>query len=235
MRKTIRLFKMGMRQITRDGMLFALLPAPFLLGLFVRFGVPFVDSLLQRELSFSIQPWYSLADAMLLAMTPLLLGMSSAFVLLDEKDEGTGLYYQITPVEGYAYLGARIGIPMIWSFLCSIFVTMVFGISDAPFARVAAAALISSLLGLSVSMMVVSFAGNKVEGLAISKLSGIILIGLAAVWFVPAPYRYLASFLPSYWLGDLVQNGVGLLPVLGGLLTGILWIGVFTRVFLRKI
>jgi len=235
MRQTIRLFKMGMRQITRDGMLFALLPAPFLLGLFVRFGVPFVDFLLQRELSFSIQPWYSLADAMLLAMTPLLLGMSSAFVLLDEKDEGTGLYYQITPVGGYAYLGARIGIPMIWSFLCSIFVTMVFGISGAPFARVAAAALISSLLGLSVSMMVVSFAGNKVEGLAISKLSGIILIGLAAVWFVPAPYRYLASFLPSYWLGDLVQNGASLLSLLGGLLTGILWIGVFTGVFLRKI
>lgn len=235
MKQTMRLFKMGLRQTTQDGMIFAMLPAPFLLGFVIKFVLPYVNQLLEKNLSFSIVPWYSLADAMLVSLTPMFLGMVSAFILLEERDEGTGLYYQITPVEGYSYLVARIGFPMIWGFLSSLAAVLLLGISHTPFLDILIAAVISTILGTAIAMMVVSFADNKVEGLAISKLSGLIFIGLVAVWFAPAPYAYIGGIFPTYWLGDIMKNGAGILAVSAGLVTGFLWVALFTRRFLRRI
>lgn len=235
MKQTFKLFKNGLLQAMRDGMLFALLPAPFLFGLFIRIVIPVADDLLKIYLSFSLYPWYPLADAMLIALTPMFLGMVSAFIILEERDEGTGLYYQITPVQGYSYLLARIGLPMIWAILCSVIAVLLFGISHIPFSVILAASIISTLMGISIAMMTVSFAGNKVEGLAISKLSGMSLLGLICVWFAPAPYKYLGAVLPSYWIGELVLKGFRGIEFAAGLLISLLWIYLFTNRFLRRI
>ena len=56
-------------------------------------------------------------------------------------------------------------------------------------------------------MMVVSIAGNRVEGLALSKLMGISFIGLILIWFLPAPYHFLMAFLPSFWIGKILLDG----------------------------
>ncbi|MDF2673018.1 MAG: hypothetical protein K0R09_1283 [Clostridiales bacterium] len=235
MKQTFKLFKIGLQQTMRDGMLFALLPAPFLLGLFIKIVIPIADHLLQANLSFSLQPWYPLADAILIGLTPMFLGMVSAFIILDERDEGTGLYYQITPVEGYSYLLARIGLPMVWAFLCSVSATLLFGISHTPLLQIIFPSIISTFMGIVISMMTVSFAGNKVEGLAISKLSGISFLGLFAVWFAPTPYKYLGAILPSFWIGELVLNGSRIIVIIAGLVTCLFWVYLFTRRFLQKI
>jgi len=41
----------------------------------------------------------------------MLIAMVSAFLLLEERDEGIIAFYQITPAEGYAYLTA---LPSFW-------------------------------------------------------------------------------------------------------------------------
>lgn len=235
MKQSFKLFKIGVLQTFRDGMLFALLPAPFLFGLFIKIGMPIGDDLLQTYFSFSLKPWYPLADAMLIALTPMFLGMASAFIILEERDEGTGLYYEITPVQGYSYLLARIGLPMIWAFLCSVTTTLIFGISNISFSHIISASIISTFTGISITMMTVSFAGNRVEGLVISKLSGLSFLGLLAVWFAPVPYKYLGAILPSFWVGELILNGSRGIVLMAGLLTCLFWIYLFTNRFLRKI
>lgn len=235
MKQTFKLFKIGLLQTFRDGMLFALLPAPFLFGLFIKVALPIGDGLLQENLSFSLYPWYALADAMLIALTPVFLGMVSAFIILEERDEGTGLYYEITPVQGYSYLLARIGLPMIWAFLCSVTTALIFGISHTSLLQIISASIISTLVGISITMMTVSFAGNRVEGLAISKLSGLSFLGLLAAWFVPVPYKHLGAILPSFWVGELILNGFRGIEFLIGFLTCLFWIYLFTRRFLQRI
>lgn len=235
MKHTMKLFQIGLRQISRDGMLIVLLPAPFLIGAFLKLAAPLANQILTAKCSFSIAPWYGLADGMLICLTPMFVAMISAFLLLDERDQGVSAFYQVTPAEGFAYLAARIGLPMIGAFIATWIVATAFTLSSFPFEVILGGALISSFTGVALAMMVVSIAGNRVEGLALSKLMGISFIGLLFAWLVPAPYRWIASFLPSFWIGQLLTGGADLLSFLLGLASCFFWIVLFTRRFLRKI
>lgn len=235
MKQMGKLFRIGMKQISRDGMLLALIPAPFLVGIFFKFAIPFMDHLLTKELAFSIAPWYGLADGMLLSLTPLFVAMISAFLLLEERDEGISAFYQITPSGGFAYLGARIGMPMLWAFVASLIVAGAFNLSSLSWPVIVAGALIGSLTGIFLALMVVALAGNRVEGLAVSKLMGISFLGLILIWFIPAPYHYLMAFLPSFWVGKLLMDGGNILTLAGGMGVCFFWIAVFSRMFLKKV
>lgn len=235
MKHTVRLFGIGLRQIAKDGMLAVMLPAPFLVGLFFKFVVPFINTILIREFSFSLTPWYGLVDGLLICLTPMFAAMISAFLLLEERDEGVQEFYQITPAEGYSYLFARIGLPMIGAFIITIIVAALFNLSTLSAAVILSSSLVSSLTGVFLAMMVVSIAGNRVEGLAVAKLMGISFAGLLLIWFVPAPYYYVMAFLPSFWIGKLLIGGTDVISLLLGLLTCLLWIILFTRRFLKKV
>lgn len=235
MRYTIQLFKIGLKQILKDGMLLVLIPAPFLVGLFFKLGIPYINQWLIQQFSFSIIPWYGLIDGMLICLTPMFVAMISAFLLLEERDEGVNAFYQITPAEGYSYLYARIGFPMLWAFLVTIVISAVFNISDLSVGVIFLSAIISNLTGIFLAMMVVSLANNRVEGLAFSKLMGISFLGLILIWFIPRSYFFLMAFLPSFWIGKLLMEGADFLSFIGGVLTCSVWIAIFTRRFIKKV
>nr|WP_308626000.1 hypothetical protein [uncultured Eisenbergiella sp.] len=235
MKHTRKLFEIGLKQIAQDGMLLILIAAPFLVGMFFRFVIPFINTILINEFSFPITPWYGLADGMLICMTPMFVAMISAFLLLEEREEGVNAFYQITPAEGYSYLLARIGLPMTGAFVITLFVSAVFTISSLSFGVILSGSFISSLTGIFLAMMVVSIAGNRVEGLALSKLMGISFTGLILVWFIPAPYHFLLAFLPSFWIGKILADGVNPFSFIVGLLTCFLWIAFFTKKFLNRV
>lgn len=67
MRHTLKLFQIGLRQISKDGMLIVLIPAPFFIGIFLKLTVPFANQILTDKYAFSIMTWYGLADGMLIA------------------------------------------------------------------------------------------------------------------------------------------------------------------------
>lgn len=233
MNRTIKLFQIGLKQITKDGMLLVLLPSPFLVGFIVKFTVPFANDVLVDKLSFSLLPWYGLADGMLICLTPMFVAMISAFLILEERDEGISAFYQITPAAGYSYLAARIGIPIMWAFIETIIVAGCLNISGAS--GIWAGSFISALTGIALSMMVVSIAGNRVEGLVLSKLMGVSFLGLILVWFIPTPYSYLFAFLPSFWIGKIILDGVTIFSVMLGVLSCLIWIAFFVKRFLTRI
>ncbi|ERI99070.1 MULTISPECIES: hypothetical protein [Eubacteriales] len=235
MRNTGKLFAAGLRQIARDGMLLVLVPAPLFAGLFFRFAIPLIDRALTERFSFSIAAWYGLADGMLICLAPMFVAIISAFLILEERDEGLGAFYQITPSAGYPYLLARIGISMGWALGVTLLVALACKLSPLSFQTVLQSAIVSSLTGIFLAMMVVSLAGNRVEGLAVSKLTGISFAGLILLWFVPAPHHYWLAFLPSFWIGKLVMEGADPLSFALGILTCLLWIALFTRRFLRRV
>lgn len=233
--QTLKLFRIGFRQTLNDGMMIILLPAPLLIGLLVKCGIPFINILTIQYFDFSLAQWYGVIDGVMFALIPLMISMISAFLLLDERDEGTGAYYQITPVQGYAYLLARIGLPMMWALLCNIVIGLLFHISNLDFIAIFFAGLIGTGAGIACSMMVIALAENRVEGLAISKLMGVSLLGVLAVWFVPSPYQYLAAILPSFWIGVIIQQGMNVVAGIAGTVVCSVWVFLFTKKFLKRI
>ncbi len=235
MKQTLCLFQIGFRQISKDGMLLVLLPAPFFVGLIFKFGVPLVNDVLQDRFALSLLPWYGLVDGILLCLTPMFVAMVTAFLILEERDEGITSFYHITPAGGYSYLIARIGIPMIFTFIITVIAVEVFHISTISNLDIWAGSLISATTGIALATAIVSMAGNRVEGLAVSKITGISLLGLISIWVIPTPYMYFAAFLPSFWVGKLMIEGVNTVSFCLGILTCLVWIVVFSKKFLRRI
>ncbi len=235
MSQTWKLFQIGLRQIIKDGMLLALLPAPIIIGLFFKFAIPFANNVIQEKLHFSLMPWYGLLDGMLICLTPMMTAMIFAFLLLEERDEGVSTFYRITPTGRYIYLTARIGIPMIWALIMTILSTAIFNISELLPVCILLSSVLSTLMGLALSMMVVSIAQNRVEGLAVSKLMGVSFLGLPAIWLIPVPYQFAAAFLPSYWIGKIIIKDTNIFDFTIGICVCALWIIFFSKRFIRQV
>ena len=237
---TYKIFRVGLQQILRDGILLLLIPAPFLMGVVLRYLLPFADSLLQQRMDVSIVSWFPLSDAMLITMTPIMTAMICAFVILDERDEKVGIYYHITPAGGYSYLIARIMLPMIWAFGSSVLVMGLFSLVIQDGLRILLVSLVGTLQGVAMSMLLVSVAGNKVEGLALAKLTNIVAMGFLVPFFVASPAKYAFGIFPSFWIGEMVKGahpGVAVLLFYGlmGALVSLVWMGILSRIFLRRI
>lgn len=235
MRATLKVFLIGFRVMLRDPIMLVLIPAPFLVGVTFHFFLPIVNQFLVQQFSIAIDNYYALSDGIMLLLAPTLLATSSAFLLLEECDEGISSYYQITPSGRLRYLLARIGIPALWGFICSILLGIVFTLSSLTFFSIFAISIIASLFSCAVAMMIVAFAANRVEGLAISKLTGITMIGLLIPWFIFDSWRWFLGFLPTFWLGQLTREDSFGVSFLAGVFTSFLWIALFTRKFLTKL
>lgn len=235
MRATLKVFLIGFRVMLRDPIMLVLIPAPFLVGVTFHFFLPIVNQFLVQQFSIAINNYYALTDGLMLLLAPTLLTISSAFLLLEECDEGISGYYQITPSGRLHYLMARIGIPALWGFINSILLGIVFTLSSLTFLSLFAISFIASLFSCAVAMMIVAFATNRVEGLAISKLTGITMIGPLIPWFIFDSWRWFLGFLPTYWLGQLTREDLFGVSFLAGVFTSFLWIALFTRKFLTKL
>ncbi len=235
MKQTMKVFQIGLKQVSKDGMLILLLPAPILMGIIFRYGIPAINLLLENKAAFSLEPWYGIIDGMLICLTPLFVSMVSSFLILEERDEGIGAFYQITPAAGYSYLIARIGLPMVWALLSTILIAALFHTSPLSLATVVLSSIVSTFMGIFFAMMIVSLAANRVEGLVYSKLTGFSILGLVLVWFIPSPLHYFIAFLPSFWIGRLLLDGASLFAFSGGIASCFVLISLFTVRFLRNI
>jgi fluoroquinolone transport system permease protein len=63
--------------------------------------------------------------------------------------------------------------------------------------------MLTSLLSVAVAMLIVSFSHNRVEGMALAKLSGIMMLGLPVPFFLFSGAQYLFAPLPSFWIAKI--------------------------------
>ena len=236
MKKIWAAFRQFTGAIWSDAMLAACLFAPILVGLVFRFGVPALEGAMAGVAGspHALAPYYALFDLFLSLMTPLMLVFSGVMVILEELDDGTARYLMVTPLGKSGYLMSRLGLFGAIAIGYNIAVLAVFTLSGMPFALNALAALCNLPVSLSVAMLVIAFAKNKVEGMALVKLSGFFFLGYLAAWFLQKPVAYLAGVLPSYWLALMVRENAPLWA-LPALLSSFLWIGLLYRRFQRRV
>lgn len=229
-------FRMFIRQIMKDSMLYVVCIAPLLAGLFFRFGIPRIEILLCSYFNVSsiFAGYYLLIDLFLCILTPFLFCFSSSMVVLTEYDENMAGYLAVTPVGKSGYLISRFLFPATISFIGSILLMCLFALTVWSGFLMVIACILSSILGIATSLLIVSFSHNRVEGMAFSKLSGITMIGLMVPFFLSTNIQYLFALLPSLWIAKLCleKNFIFIIPTF---LTSIIWILVLYRQFARKL
>lgn len=58
-----------------------------------------------------------------------------------------------------------------------------------------------------IGLLIVRISSNKLEGMAVTKLASLMMLGAVTPYFVPAPFSFGFSFLPSFWMGKVVMEG----------------------------
>jgi len=236
MRIYIQSLKMFLKQIYNDSMLMAVCVAPLLAAAFFQFGVPHFETLLCSVLDKTqvLSPYYRLFDLFLAVITPYLLTFVSAMVMLTEMDENMAVYLAVTPIGKKGYLTSRLVFPAVIAFGLSCVLLWAFSLTTWSLGGVFLVCFLGSFICLPVAMLIVTLAQNRVEGMAMAKMAGLVLIGLPVPFFISGAVQYLFFWLPSFWTAQIFvdSNGFWIIPVL---LTSLLWGLLLYRRFERKI
>jgi fluoroquinolone transport system permease protein len=217
-------------------MLIFILSAPVLSGLFFKLGVPYIETLLSKYLQMNdlLTPYYLLFDLLLASLTPLLYCFAAAYIILGEIDDGISKYLAVTPIGKKGYLISRIGIPTLTSWLVTMVTLGIFHLSFMTPITIIMISIMTALLGMTEALLIVSTASNKVEGMAVSKLSGLCFIGLATPFFLNGNMQYILFCLPTLWIAKYALE-INYFYALLGMLTSIGWITYLYKRFKKKI
>lgn len=236
MRTILISFKLMLTYIRNDMMLFAVCLVPPLCGFTFKIAVPVIEKVLTNyfQVSAILVPYYELFDLLLSVIPSTMFCFAAAMVILEEVDEHIAGYFAITPLGKIGYLIARLGISTIISFATAFTLLAVFGLTAMNMGMLIFTALSGSIQGLIIALLVVSFSTNKLEGMAVTKLSSLIIMGICIPFFIKSNITYILLPLPTFWMAKAVQYN-SLTSVLLTLLISFLWFYVLMKKFDRKI
>lgn len=224
------------RTLRADLMLFFMLPVPLLAVVAFRVLIPIVEGLLTAyfRVPALLSPYYLAIDLLSASIAPLMLAYVSIMVVLEERDDGLARYLAVTPLGRMGYLLSRIGVPVLFGAAYTVPLLAFLSLTRPALWLIFLLALAGGLSGAIAALLVPSLAENKVEGMAITKLSTLLMLGLFVPFFVSGPLRFLATPLPSFWMAELALSGRAwyFLPVLGA---AAVWLWALWRRFSRKI
>lgn len=235
--RAIRLsFFQMLTYMRRDRMLFAVCFAPVPIGFVFRFAIPFLEAVLTDRLHMPaiMAPYYALADAFFAMLSPAMFCFVSAMVSLEEADEGTAAYLFVTPLGKNGYLTARLLIPSAAAFLVTVILLPVFRLTSLSLSAVVLLAAGGTLQGVIASLLILTVSSNKLEGMAVSKLSGLMISGAAIPFFIRDNFRYVLFPLPSFWIGKAACESK-MLYMLPAFVLSAIWICSLLKRYLRRI
>ena len=181
------------RLIWRDGFLltFLILAMP-LLCLWLNSLVPYVGDLVAEWVV--LEPYYGLILAnILVAGEPVLLGFVIGILFIEERDEGTLLALQASPLSLRGFLGYRLLAGMMLSILLTILGVLFADLVTVSWLGLIATAALASLGVPLVALTYAIFLKNKVQALMwlkpVQVWGGIPTL----LFFVPTPWEWIGS------------------------------------------
>jgi hypothetical protein len=176
-----------LRSVRMDRLLAVVVVAPVALAVALRFGYPPLVDYLGHRFGVDVAPYSDLVLAMLvLVHVPIIMGMLGSLLLLDDLDEGRLLVLRVTPITLERYLGYRMvgaGLAALAGLLVAVPLS---GLAATSLLGLLPALVLAAALAPLVVACVASYARDKVRGLALLKVLGGLLMGLASVpWWAP--------------------------------------------------
>lgn len=171
-----------------------------------RFGYPPLADWLYMRYSFDLYEHKDFIAALLIVTIPMLIGMMTGFLMLDERDENVISYYAVTPLMRRGYLSYRLALPSSLSIILTVVYLFFSGLTSFNLESLQ----VLVLLALETpwfALLLAAFSANKVEGLALSKISALFIAGPIVVFFVPDTWQWLGVWIPTYWPASVFSMG----------------------------
>ena len=214
-----------LKLIRQDGMLLASLLAPLLAGIAIRFAVPLAEGSLVRLTGAQavLVPYYGLFDLFFSSLTPVMFCFIAAMVMLEERDDHIDRYLSVTALGRNGYDISRIVLPALAAFAVTAILLPAFHLTPLSAAAILLLSLAGTLQGVIIALLIVTLSSNKLEGMAVTKLSSLMILGAVIPYFVPAPFSFGFTFLPSFWMGKAMMER-SLLDLLPSIAAAGFWI-----------
>ncbi len=203
--------KSEIKKWLRDPMMFFMLVYPLLFGALGRYLLPY----LAERGSFNVDLYADLALSVLALINPVIFGAILGFSILDDRDDYILTAIKVTPLSLVQFLSFRILLVYAVSFGACVFVLWFSNIFQLSLSVMLAIALLASLSAPMYGLIINAFAGNKIEGFAIMKGLGIIMLfPLVALAFFDYKELFFAV-TPGFWPAKAISSivrGKGFLP-----------------------
>lgn len=219
----------------RDMMLFVSCLVPVFAGFFFRSAIPFIEAALtdSSHIEAIISPYYKLVDILFAMLSSTMFCFVSAMVSLEEKDEKTAVYLFITPLRKTGYIAARLGVPSVIAFFATIILLPVFKLTALSPLTILLLAAGGTMQGMIVALLILTVSSNKLEGMAVAKLSTLTILGTVIPFFIKSDIQYVVSALPSFWIGKALLENIPLYMLPAFVLSAI-WIWVLFKRYLSN-
>ena len=181
-----------LRLIWRDGFLLLMILVLPLTCLAFRWLLPYLTGVVAPWVE--LEPYYGLILAgFLVGQQPIMLGALVGMLFIEERDEGTLLALQASPLSLRNFLGYRLLAAMGLSVgLTSIGVPLA-GLVSVSFLELLAAAALASLAVPVVALAYAIYLQNKLQAVTAIKLVQNWAILPALLYFVPTPWQWIGS------------------------------------------
>jgi fluoroquinolone transport system permease protein len=185
--------------VARDSMLrwIALFTPAF--GLLFRFAVPPVAGELRRQFNFDLVTYYPLLMSFLPLITAGMIGTVVGFLLLDQRDDQTLTALLVTPLSLGDYLLYRLSGLMLVSVVFSAVMVPLAGLTATTLLQAVVSSVTAAPLAPIYALFLGTIAANKVQGFALAKAVGIVMVPCIMSYFVTGPWQTAFGLLPHYW------------------------------------
>jgi fluoroquinolone transport system permease protein len=204
MNKTLQILRslgpIDLRGIRRDSMLSWMIVIPILSALILRWAVPPLTEALIWRYDFNLEPYYPVLLAyFFVVMSPIIFSVLVGFLLLDEKDDRTLTALLITPLSINSYLAYRVALPVILTILLMFIIFPLANLGELTFGPLLLTAISAAPMSPMFAMYLASMAQNKVQGFALTKLSGFVLFVPIFAYFIDSGWEIAFGIIPTYW------------------------------------
>ncbi|HOJ77376.1 MAG TPA: ABC transporter permease [Bacillota bacterium] len=229
-----------LKNLLRDSMLRLMFFAPILIILIVRMLIPEVTTLLHNRLSFNLAAYYPLIVSFFLILPSMMFGTALGFIFLEERDEGILQYISVTPITATGYMLYRLITFSLLSFIGTLLLIVFNGLLSYNLAPALLIILLVSLETPIYAIILASLASNKVEGLAVAKITGLLLVGPVLGFFLRSPWKYIGAIFPPFWVTEGFLAGLSnlrdcFLYIISGFIIHLIIIMLLLHLFQKKL
>lgn len=187
------------RNVARDSLLRWMVVLTPAFGLLFRFVTPPMAAALEEQFGFDLAQYYPLVMSFLPLAVAGMIGTVVGFLLLDQRDDQTMAALLVTPLSLGDYLRYRMIVLLVLCVALSCVTVPLAGLTETTPLQLVVTSIVAAPIAPIYALFLGTFAGNKVQGFALAKVIGIVIVPCVAAYFVIGPWQNAFGLVPHYW------------------------------------